>query len=340
MARQGLFEPLPRTFFVTNIAILSQINLFGHKIVLLIPKCKIGKTTSMKTLYLCHGIMPAKRGLSGYKIDVEMEIKGNTVLITGGASGIGRIMGRMALEKGAKCLVIWDINPEAIAATEAEFSALGKVKGYCVDVSSDEQVATTYRQCVAECGDVDIVINCAGVVTGNKTFNEQTVGDIRRTMRINAEAPMLVALQALPDMLKRNKGHICNIASAAGMLSNPKMSVYAASKWAVIGWSDSVRIELKQMRSRVRFTTIAPYYINTGMFDGVRSRVFPILKPEPTARKILRAIERNKNFKGIPFGFHFIRFCQFLLPSSWFDKILGDWFGIYSTMDNFTGRKS
>lgn len=269
-----------------------------------------------------------------------MEIKGNSLLITGGASGIGRIMGRMALEKGARCLIIWDINEQNIAATVAELSALGQVRGYRVDVSSPESVAETYRKSVAECGDVDIVINCAGVVTGNKTFDKQTVGDIQRTMRINAEAPMLVALQALPDMLKRDKGHICNIASAGGMLSNPKMSVYAASKWAVIGWSDSVRIELKRMRSRVRFTTIAPYYINTGMFDGVHSRVFPILKPEPTARKILKAIERNTNFKGIPFGFHFIRFCQFILPMSWFDKILGDWFGIYSTMDNFTGRKS
>jgi short-subunit dehydrogenase len=150
---------------------------------------------------------------------------------------------------------------------------------------------------------------------------------------------MVVALQALPDMISRNRGHVCNIASAAGMLSNPKMSVYAASKWAVIGWSDSVRIELKLMRSKVHFTTIAPYYINTGMFDGVKSRFFPILKPEKVAYKILRAIEKNKDFKGLPFSFHFIRACQALLPSAWFDKIMGDWVGIYSTMDNFTGRK-
>ncbi len=150
---------------------------------------------------------------------------------------------------------------------------------------------------------------------------------------------MLVALQALPDMIKRDRGHICNIASAAGMLSNPRMSVYAASKWAMIGWSDSLRIELKQMRSRVRVTTIAPYYINTGMFDGVRSRIFPILKPEKTARKILKAIERDVIFRGLPFSYHFIRFWQAILPISWFDKIMGDWVGIYSSMDHFTGRK-
>lgn len=267
------------------------------------------------------------------------KIKESRLLITGGASGIGRIMGRQALQRGAKEVVIWDINEQNIASTVEELSALGRVKGYKVDVANNEGVEQSYARVKEECGDVDILINCAGIVTSNKTFDKQSVQDIERTMRINSIAPMVVALQALPDMISRNRGHICNIASAAGMLSNPKMSVYAASKWAVIGWSDSVRIELKQMRSKVHFTTIAPYYISTGMFDGVKSRFFPILKPEKVARNILRAIEKNKDFKGLPFSFHFIRACQALLPSAWFDKILGDWVGIYSTMDNFTGRK-
>ena len=267
------------------------------------------------------------------------KIKESRLLITGGASGIGRIMGRQALQRGAKEVIIWDINEQNIASTVEELSALGRVKGYKVDVSNNECVEQSYARVKEECGDVDILINCAGIVTSNKTFDKQSVQDIERTMRINSIAPMVVALQALPDMISRNRGHICNIASAAGMLSNPKMSVYAASEWAVIGWSDSVRIELKQMRSKVHFTTIAPYYISTGMFDGVKSRFFPILKPEKVARNILRAIEKNKDFKGLPFSFHFIRACQALLPSAWFDKILGDWVGIYSTMDNFTGRK-
>lgn len=267
------------------------------------------------------------------------KIKDNCVLITGGASGIGRIMGRMVLEKGARQLVIWDINEQSIATTEAELSALGKVKGYRVDVSDAKVVEAAYAQTRKECGDVDILINCAGIVTGNKTFEQQSISDIERTMNINAKAPMIVALQMLGDMLKRDHGHICNIASAAGMISNPKMSVYAASKWAVIGWSDSLRIELHQRRSKVRVTTVAPYYINTGMFDGVRSRIFPILNPEKTSRKILRAIERNTDFRGIPWSFHFIRFWQGVLPTSWFDTIMGGWLGIYSTMDHFVGRK-
>ena len=221
-------------------------------------------------------------------------------MVTGGASGIGRLMGRKALETGARCLIIWDINEQNIQQTKAEFQSLGRVEGFRVDVSDAECVKNQFTETVKTCGDVDIVINCAGIITGNKTFEKQTVSEIERTMNINAIAPMLVAQQALPGMLARNKGHICNIASAAGMISNPNMSVYVASKWAVIGWSDSVRIELRRAKKDVHFTTVAPYYINTGMFDGVESRIFPILKPESTARKIIRSIERNRDFKEFP----------------------------------------
>ena len=257
------------------------------------------------------------------------KIKGNNVLITGGASGIGRLMGRMSLEKGARTLIIWDINEANIASTVEEFKSIGNVKGYRVDVSDSKQVVDMATATRKECGEIDIVINCAGIVANNATFDKQKIEDIERTMKINSTAPMVVAQQFLPGMIERNHGHICNIASAAGMIANPRMSVYVASKWAVIGWSDSVRIELKQMRSKVRFTTIAPYFINTGMFDGVESRLFPILKPEPTAKKIIKSIEKNRNFKGIPFGYHFIRFCQALLPTSIFDYIFGEVVGIF-----------
>lgn len=269
-----------------------------------------------------------------------MKIKNSSVLITGGASGIGRIMGRMALERGASRLIIWDINPQNIALTISELSRIGKVNGYVVDVSRNEMVVEAFNKVKAECGEIDILINCAGIVTSNKTFDKMTSDEIVRTMNINTIAPMFVARAMLPGMIARNKGHICTIASAGGMLSNPKMSVYAASKWGAIGWSDSVRIELQEMKSDVHVTTVAPYYINTGMFDGVKSRIIPILKPEYVARKVLNAIERNVSFKGIPFGFHFIRFWQAILPTRVFDWLFGDLFGIYHTMDDFTGRKS
>lgn len=268
-----------------------------------------------------------------------MKIKDTVVLITGGASGIGRIMGRRALEKGAKAVAIWDINQDNLDAVVKEHSAIGVAKGYKVDVSDFDAVKAAYEKTVSDLGRVDILINNAGVVTTNKTFDKNTQQDIDRTITINTIAPMYVALAVLPDMLKRDSGHICNITSAAGLLSNPRMSVYAASKWGAMGWSDSVHLELKEMKSHVRITTMAPYYINTGMFDGVKSRFFPILDPESTARRILSAIEHNTRFKGIPFAFRFARFFQGLLPMSWLDFIFGEVFGIYHTMDHFTGRK-
>ena len=268
-----------------------------------------------------------------------MKFKNSNVLITGGASGIGKIMGRIALEKGAKNLIIWDINPVSIESARHDLGKMGRVKGYVVDVADNKKVTEAYEQVVKDCGEVDILINNAGIITSNKTFDLQTEDEILRTMHINTIAPMFVARAMLPGMLKRNTGHICTIASAGGMLSNPKMSVYAASKWGVIGWSDSVRIELQEMNSKVRVTTIAPYYINTGMFNGVRSRLIPILKPEYVAKKVVKAIEKNKIFKGIPFGFHFIRFWQTVLPVKIFDFFFGKVFGIYHAMDQFTGRK-
>lgn len=273
------------------------------------------------------------------KRKVVMKFEKANVLITGGASGIGRIMGRMALEKGAAALIIWDINPQNISDTVKEMSKLGRVRGYIVDVSKNELVTEAYNKVVNECGPVDILINCAGIVTSNKTFDKMSSDEIVRTMNINTLAPMFVARAMLPDMIRRDRGHICTIASAGGMLSNPKMSVYAASKWGAIGWSDSVRIELQEMKSNVHFTTVAPYYINTGMFDGVKSRIIPILKPEYVAKRVIRAIERNSSFRGIPFGFHFIRFWQAVLPTRVFDWFFGKVFGIYHAMDDFTGRR-
>lgn len=248
-------------------------------------------------------------------------------------------MCRMALEKGARSVVIWDVNQSNMDKAVAELSPLGKVYAYKVDVTSAEQIAATHTLMQQEGIVVDVLINCAGIVRGNATFDKQTLSDIDLTMAVNALAPMYVAREFLPEMLERHSGHICNIASAAGMIANPRMSVYVASKWAVIGWSESMRIELKQQRSDVHVTTVAPYYINTGMFDGVKSPILPILEPEATARTIIRAIERNKDFKGIPLGFHLIRLAQGLLPTSWFEFIFGRCFGIFSTMDNFTGRK-
>lgn len=260
------------------------------------------------------------------------QIKNKNVLITGGASGIGKIMGRICLEKGAANLIIWDLNISAVESNE-------RVHAYAVNVAKPDEISAAYQRVKEEVGEIDIVINNAGIVRGNKTFDQQTPQDIMLSMDVNATAPMLVAQAIMPDMIQRNSGHICNIASAAGMLAVPKLSVYCASKWAIVGWTESMRIELKQAKSQVKTTVICPYFINTGMFDGVQSKIFPILEPEPTAAKIIKAIEKDKDYRGIPFPEHFIRFWQGVTPIPLFDWFFGKVFGVYEVMDHFTGRK-
>lgn len=263
-------------------------------------------------------------------------LKDKKVLITGGASGIGKLMGEIVLKRGAQ-LIIWDINPAGVTATTNELLKLGKVTSYVIDVSNANQIKETEKLVKKDCGVVDVLINNAGIVVG-KYFHEHTSEDINRTMDINANAPMQITLEFLSDMMHQNSGHICNIASSAGLISNPKMSVYAASKWSVIGWSDSLRLEMRQLNKDVAVTTVTPYYINTGMFDGIKS-VEPILNPEKVARKIIAAIEHQRIFLSMPWSVGFVRFFQGVLPIRFFDWFVGKILGVYSTLDHFKGRR-
>ncbi len=172
------------------------------------------------------------------------------ILITGGASGIGKIMARLSLEKGAK-VIIWDIDQSKIDETILQFSSLGSIFGYKVDVSNYDEVQHFAIKTKQKIGNVDILINNAGIVVG-KYFHEHSQKDILKTIEINTNAPMVITNLFLQDMLTQNSGHICNIASSAGLVSNPKMSVYAGSKWAVVGWSDSLRLEMEQLKKTLK----------------------------------------------------------------------------------------
>lgn len=262
--------------------------------------------------------------------------KDKTVLITGGASGIGKIMCRMLLERGAR-VVIWDLNQTGIDLALAEFTGTGEIAAWRLDVSSPEEVEKAASAVNDALGGVDVLILSAGIVVG-RYFHEHSTDDIRRTMDVNTVALMLVTRAFLPGMMARNSGHICTISSSASLVSNPRMSVYAASKWAATGWSDSLRLEMKQLGHRIGVTTVTPYYINTGMFDGVRSRI-PMLDSVKVSARILRGIERNRAFVSMPWSVHFVRFCQGVLPLRVFDWVMGDLLGVYDTMTHFTGRR-
>jgi short-subunit dehydrogenase len=264
-------------------------------------------------------------------------LENKRVLITGGASGIGKIMARLMLEKKAQ-VIIWDINEQAIHNVVKEFASLGTISGYCIDISKVDEILEQAKNITEKYKGIDVLINNAGIVVG-KYFQEHTDIDIEKTMAINANAPMHIGLVFLKGMMNRNSGHICNIASSGGLISNPKMSVYVASKWSLIGWSDSLRLEMKKQKINIHVTTIMPYYINTGMFDGVKSRI-PILKPEKAAKTIIRAIEKNKTMVTLPsYMYRTVRFAQAIMPINFFDWFVGSVLGIYKTMEQFIGRK-
>ena len=260
-----------------------------------------------------------------------------TALITGGASGIGKIMARLLLERGAK-VILWDINSNGIQEVISEFNLKGEICGYTVDVSDVEQIKLTANRVKEEIGVVDILINNAGIIVG-KYFHEHSIEEILATTSINANAPMVITSCFIQEMINQNSGYVCNIASSGGLISNPKMSVYAASKWSLVGWSDSLRIEMKQLNKNIHFTTIMPYYINTGMFDGVKSKI-PILNPEAAALTVINAMESKKILVTLPgWIYRVTRLGQAVMPIKMFDWFVGSVMGIYKTMESFTGRK-
>lgn len=268
------------------------------------------------------------------------KIKDSNVLITGAARGIGKLMGYECLKKKANSLIIWDINEETMEATAEEFRSQGfTIHTYKVNVADTEMVAATAKQVLADVGSVDILINNAGVIVG-KNFVDHTHKDIDFTININVSALMHVTLAFLPAMISNGKGHIVNIASAAGLMANPKMSVYAASKWAVTGWSESLRIELEELKGDLHVTTVNPSYIDTGMFEGVKmSPLLPILKPEKVAREVVRGIRKNEIFIRLPLLVKFLPVARGVLPTRLFDTAVGKWLGVYKSMSEFSGHK-
>ena len=150
---------------------------------------------------------------------------------------------------------------------------------------------------------------------------------------------MQITRAFLPAMIAQKSGHIVNIASAAGMMANPNMSVYVGSKWAVLGWSESLRIELESLKQDLHVTTVTPGYIDTGMFDGVKSPLLlPLLKPKVIVDAIIKGVEKNKLFVRKPFMVSSLTFVKGILPTRAFDWFVGTVLGVYKSMDDFKGH--
>jgi all-trans-retinol dehydrogenase (NAD+) len=263
-------------------------------------------------------------------------IRGSIILITGGNSGLGKLLASGSLKEQASKVIIWDIN---LPAPDLSTEYSSKIFYYKVDVSDAELVKSTATKVMTEHGVPDIIINNAGIVTG-RSFAQHSFDDITKIMDVNAIGPMIVARSFLPSMIERNSGHIVNIASAASLTPNPKMSVYAASKWAVLGWSESLRLELESISPSLHVTTITPSYIDTGMFEGVKTPLLaPLLSATKMADTILQSIKKNKSIVRRPRSVYLLPIMRGILPTKIFDTVIGKGFKIYSSMNEFVGRE-
>jgi all-trans-retinol dehydrogenase (NAD+) len=267
------------------------------------------------------------------------KLNDKVVLVTGGASGIGRLSAIGFAERGAK-VIVWDINQQSLSGLEdeAKNSAL-IIKGAVCDVSDRIMVKAKAEELLTEYGHLDILVNNAGVVSGAtllKTPDEK----IERTMKINVLSLFWVTKAFLPAMIERNSGHIVTIASAAGVIGVNALADYSASKFAAFGFNESVRMELREIKSRIKTTIICPFFINTGMFLGVKTRfplLLPILEPEYVARRIVGAVLHGRKLVITP-RIVWTVFILRLFPTPVIDFVAG-FLGVSHCMEDFTGRK-
>lgn len=268
----------------------------------------------------------------------RVKLQDAVVIVTGAGSGIGRLLCLAAAAKGAR-VALWDLNLEAAERVAHSIRRIGgSALALQVDVTDAQRVNAANRIVEHELGPVDILVNNAGIVTGSR-ISELTPEHVRRTFAVNVESHFHTTKAVLPGMRERDHGLIVTIASAAGLVGVARQSDYAASKFAAVGFSESLRNELRSEGSRVSTLTVCPYYIDTGMFEGVTTKVpllLPIMKPRFVAAQIIRAIEQGRSRLTLPWFARSI-FAIHLLPTALADRIL-DLFGLNEGMDHFTGR--
>ena len=268
-------------------------------------------------------------------------VRGSNVLITGAAMGLGKLFATNAVKEGAATVILWDANENALSKTAEELEAAGgNIRYEVVDVTSQDRVTDAAARVRMEVGVVHVLFNNAGIVRGNGYFWESSPKDFLLTMEVNSIGPMLVAREFLPGMIESGREcRLVNIASSAGLNAIPRMAAYAASKWAAVGFSDSVRLELEQAgHDRVRVTTVCPTYINTGMFDGAKGILFtPMLKQEEVVAETWAAMLEGRPFVVMPWTSKLNKVLTGVLPLRLRDLYLRT-VGVYNSMDEFTGH--
>jgi NAD(P)-dependent dehydrogenase (short-subunit alcohol dehydrogenase family) len=239
------------------------------------------------------------------------DFTGRVAAITGAGSGIGRALANALARRGAH-LSLSDIDDVGLAETVAQCGGFGlKITSRHLDVADRDAMYAWAEGVAADHGRVNLVINNAGVALGS-TVESMSYEDFEWLMSINFWGVVHGSKSFLPHLKESGEGHIVNLSSVFGLISVPAQSAYNAAKFAVRGFTDSLRMELEIEGTNVSATTIFPGGIktniarNTRMNASVRDvagdpekavrdfeRVF-ITSPEKAAEQILTAVRRDR----------------------------------------------
>jgi len=234
-----------------------------------------------------------------------MDWRGKVVVITGASSGIGAETARLVAERGA-VPVLLARRKEKLEEIQRSIAASGKVQAHAIaiwtlDVSDSIAVERVFGEIGSKFGTVDVLINNAGFGLF-RSFSEMPPEEFREMMDVNYMGIVLCTKAALPLMLRQSSGHIVNVASVAGKIATKKTAGYSATKHAVIGLSNALRMELQG--SGVYVSTVNPGPIATSFFEradpngeymkNLGKMKGVVLRPEQVAVQILRAVEQKK----------------------------------------------
>ena len=187
-------------------------------------------------------------------------VAGRVAIVTGAASGIGKASAIRLAEEGAS-VVCADLNESGAQETAAQISGQGGVaSANAIDISSSKECSSLVDATVAKYGAIDILVNNAGVNLPG-VFHEVTDETIARTLNVNVAGAMYLTRAAIPHMLKNSRGSIINMSSVNGLVSEPFLSVYSASKGAIVMLTRGIALDYA--KTGIRCNAICPGWVDT-----------------------------------------------------------------------------
>lgn len=262
------------------------------------------------------------------------------VLITGAGSGIGALLAEKLAAEGAHVIVTARRKAAAEEVAQRIRNMGGEATAMTLDVSKLGTFNGFRDRLHTKLGNIDILVNNAGVVFGGE-FEKVELADHLNTFQINATGLMALSHAFMDDMMHSRRGHLVNIASASSYVGLPYGSTYAASKWAVLGFSESLRLELKERGiHNMHVTTVCPSYISTGMFDGVKSPLLsPMLTPEKVVQAIIKGIKHKQALVQAPAIVKRLDLIKGALPLMAWDE-LAKLTGMSTSMRSWKGKQA